>query len=191
MSGLARTLLRSRIVRGVACALLVFAMNGCLIPQDDHLLPDIPEQKNRPPRILESTVTPGRLQSIGNGSHCKLTFSFQVEDPDVDDVITVRWYVDYSASNPNQPQVAEQVLEPGSRPQRNTSAEYTSSLGNVDDPLHAVGSHLVEAVVADGPLVGHDRVLPHPSSGDAGVNLSYIVTYGWTVEVSPEDCPAP
>lgn len=192
MSGLARRLLEHPLARAAAVASLVLAMNACLLPQDDILLPDVPDQKNRPPRILESTITPSRLQSIGNGPHCKLSFSFQVEDPDIDDTITVRWYVDYSTSTPNQPQVAEQVIEPSGRAQRNTSAEYTSSLGNVDDPLHAVGTHLVEAVVADGPLVGHDTVLPHPTTTpDGGVNLSYIVTYGWTVEVAPEDCPAP
>jgi hypothetical protein len=165
-------------------------MNACILPQDDHLLPDVPGAKNRPPRILESTVTPSRLQSIGNGQDCSLTFSLRVEDQDINDAITVRWYVDYSAGNPTQP-VDEDVLEAGSKPQRNTSAEYTALVGNVGNPLHAAGLHTVEAVVADGPLVGHDRVLPHPSDADAGTNLSYIVTYAWVVDVAPEDCLAP
>ncbi|HLL52130.1 MAG TPA: hypothetical protein VK447_01205, partial [Myxococcaceae bacterium] len=142
-------------------------MNACFLPQDDHLIPDVPERKNRPPRILESTVTPSRLQAIGNGQGCGLTFSLRVEDPDINDLITVRWYVDYSAGNPTQP-VDEDVLDPGGRPQRNTSAEYLATVSSAANPLHPTGLHVVEAVVADGPLVGYDRVLPHPSPPDAG-----------------------
>ncbi len=189
--GLAGRLLREEVLRGVFATFLVLAMNACFVPQDDHLLPDVPEPRNRPLRILESTVTPSRLQSIGNGPTCQLTFSLRVEDPDINDFITVRWYVDYSAGNPTQPVDEDVLLNPGGKPQRSESAEYTALVGSATNPLHATGLHTVEAVVADGPLVGHDVVLPHPSQGDAGTNLSYIVTYGWVVDVVPEDCLAP
>jgi len=192
MYRLARTLLSGVGKRALWTGLVALPMSACLLPQNDHFLPEVPPQKNRPPRILESTVMPtSRAPQIGNGPHCQLTFSFNIEDPDINDNLTVFWFVDYNANSLTSSPVWFNLIDnPSGRIQRSDSAEYVVQVANPATPLHEHGTHRVEAVVADGPLVSHDQVLDHESAADAGPNLSYLVTYGWVVDVTPEDCAA-
>ena len=58
-----------------------------------------------PPRIVESQAEPPRrlVRDFGAAGLCELEFAVLVEDPDVDDLIAVRWYFDYNSSNPTGP----------------------------------------------------------------------------------------
>jgi len=81
---------------GLRLAWVACVASGCLIPQDDTLLVELPQRRNRPPRILENLVNPPQriTQDFGAAGRCELEFSVAVEDPDVDDLITVSWYLD-------------------------------------------------------------------------------------------------
>src|SRR5215468_7818511 len=75
------------------------ALSGCLLSQEDRVL-DFPLQRNRPPRIMEELpVMPANRLTVVEGPDCpELTFEFSAEDPDVDQLLTVRFYVDYPRS---------------------------------------------------------------------------------------------
>jgi hypothetical protein len=165
---------------------------GCLIPQDDALLEEIPQRRNRPPRIVETQVQPPEriIRDFGAAGLCELDFSVVVEDPDVDDLVTVRWYLDYDAQNPTGA-YREFRLANNGQPQRGDRATLSINLRAANSPLSAPGVHLVEAVVSDTRLVGRD---PEPKGtvfldgGGVIINPGYVVTYAWFVTTVRGDC---
>ena len=168
------------------------ALSGCLLSQEDRVL-DFPAQRNRPPRIMEElTIVPSNRLTVVEGPDCPaLTFEFSAEDPDVDQLLTVRFYVDYprSRSFPD-----EQFLFPNGKPQRDDRGSLTVNLNSALSPplnlLQSPGTHVVEAVLYDFHL-GPERN-PLPISGaDGGIlNPSYAVSYAWVVEMN-RTCPIP
>jgi len=168
------------------------ALSGCLLSQEDRVL-DFPAQRNRPPRIMEELLRPeNRLTVVEQspGDCPKLTFEFSAEDPDVNDFLTIRWYVDYPRSRrfPD-----EQTLLPNGKPQRDDRGSLTIDLRSpaLELPLNQLqspGTHFVEAVLYDFHL-GQERN-PLPISGaDGGIlNPSYAVTYAWVVDMR-RTCP--
>lgn len=168
------------------------ALSGCLLSQEDRVL-NIPGQKNRPPRIMEELpITPeNRLIDVGLAPDpCpELRFSFSAEDPDVNDPLTVRWYVDYQRTRAI---ADERFLAVSGRPQRDEQGVLTVNLASALPPplnqLQLSGVHIVEAVLFDFRLAA-DRT-PVPISGaDGGIlNPSYAVSYAWTVNAS-RPCP--
>jgi hypothetical protein len=179
-------------LRWLGLAWAAAVAGGCLVPQDDTLLEGIPERRNRPPRIVEDQVQPpdSIIQDFGAGDLCELDFSVVVEDPDVDDLITVRWYLDYNNQNPTGYYREFQLANNG-EPQRGDRATLRINLRAANSPLSTPGTHLVEAVVADTRLVGRD---PQPVStiplDDGGViiNPGYVVTRSWFVTTVRGDC---
>ncbi|XXF74998.1 hypothetical protein P2318_18165 [Myxococcaceae bacterium GXIMD 01537] len=168
--------------------LMVAAASGaCLIPQDDTYLAGVPEQRNRPPRIVESQVQPADriIQDFGAGGLCEVEFSIIVEDPDVDDSISVRWYVD------GNPLRQETKLTNNGQALRSDRATLRASLRAANSPLAAPGTHLVEAFVADGFTIDRepapDRTIKLP---DGGVIYDpvYTATYAWFVSTVQGDC---
>jgi hypothetical protein len=171
------------------------ALSGCLLSQEDRVL-DFPAQRNRPPRIMEELPIDGnRLTIVEQSSDpCPtLVFGFSAEDPDVDQDLTVRWYVDYPRV-PVSAEDREQVLLANhSRAQRDTQGNLTVDLGGVLNlPLNQLQlpvTHIVEAVLFDF-RIGPDRK-PIPISGaDGGIlNPSYAVSYAWVVDMRRTTCP--
>lgn len=179
----------SRLARGlrdparrIAPAVLAAALGACLLPQDDRILDYPPAGRNRPPRIIENLVTPDRRVVLSNGVGCSQTFSIRVEDPDVDDPIIVRWYVDYDATSNPAPFGPDKVLANNGKAIRDEPATLTLAPSSPGNPLASAGAHLLEVLVADWTLVNREP-LPHPSVEDGGVNPSYAVTYAWLVIV--------
>ncbi len=169
-------------------------LSACLLPQEDRVL-NFPPLRNRPPRIMEELgVLPDpRVIAIGTGCP-RLDFRFRAEDPDVDDTLFVRWYVDYTVLPffiPDQ----EQRLAPSGRPIRNEQGSYSVDLASPslrapENLLQVPGTHVVEAILFDGTLFGLQR-RPQPRSPavDGGVeNPSYAVSYAWVVQ-TPTRCP--
>jgi hypothetical protein len=169
----------------VACAL-----NGCLVSQEDRMLSDIPAQRNRPPRIIEERLDPrDRYRLV---TECiPLTFEIRAEDPDINDLLKVRWYVDYHRT---QLVEKEQFLSPSGQPERtdpgSLTVDLSSRLGLPASQLQAPGTHFVEAVVFDNQIVGTLRIPLPFTAADAGVveNPSYAVSYAWVVEAT-RNCP--
>jgi len=124
----------------------------------------------------------------------RLEFGFFAEDPDVDDVLTVKWYVDYhviQAAVDN----AEQRLTANGKPVRNDTASYTVDLKGLltlpESQLQQIGPHVVEAILFDGTLGPQRKPLPRTPAIDGGVeNPSYAVSYAWVVQTM-RSCPLP
>lgn len=173
----------------------VLLLGGCLLPQDDTLLDPLP-RKNRPPRILEQNVQPA--QHVTVATNCGTEFSAFVEDPDIDDKLTYRWYVDYdpTVNSPTRAPFEEGQLQNNGQPVRSSSATWTADTGSTRTPLSEVGPHLVTLMVFDGTLGVFDGPgsipPPDPVEGvDAG-NPHYSDSYSWAVDISPTaDCPTP
>ena len=179
-----------RLASGLLVAALC-AASGCLIPQDDTYLTGLAEARNRPPRIVETQVQPSnRIQTLGAG-RCEEDFSVVVEDLDVDDLITVRWYVDYDAqTNPTGPFREFQLANNG-QALRGDQATLHVNLSAANNPLSKPGTHLVEAVVSDTRLLGRNpapvEVIKFPDGGSIE-NPGYVVTYAWFVTTVQGDC---
>jgi hypothetical protein len=179
-------------LRWLGLAWAVGVAGGCLVPQDDTFLEGIPERRNRPPRIVENQVQPPEpiIEDFGAGDLCELDFSVIVEDPDVDDLLTVRWYLDYDTQNPTGPYREFQLANNG-QPQRGDRATLRINLRAANSPLSAPGVHLVEAVVADTRLVGREPVPISTIVLDGGgviINPGYTVTHAWFVTTVSGEC---
>ncbi|KFE70619.1 hypothetical protein [Hyalangium minutum] len=192
-SPLAKGLL-ALLLRWLGLAWVVGVAGGCLVPQDDTLLEGgIPQRRNRPPRIVENQVQPSEpiINDFGTGGLCELDFSVIVEDPDVDDLVTVSWYLDYDSQRPTG-FYSEVALANNGQPQRGDRAMLRINLRAANSPLSAPGVHLVEAVVTDTRLVGREPVPLSQVVLDGGgviINPGYVVTHAWFVTTVGGGCP--
>jgi len=143
---------------------------------------------------VENQVSPQTriIREFGSDT-CREEFEVLVIDQDVDDDISVTWFVDYAPGQTRTEQTT--VLATTGRPQRDDRATFTVDLSAANSPLRAPGLHLVEAVVSDRQLVVPTR-LPLPILGDNPdggprivVDEGYAVTYAWTVETVAGVCP--
>ncbi len=166
------------------------ALSGCLLSQEDRVL-NIPAQRNRPPRIMEELLDPkARVMRIPD---CRdLAFTFNAEDPDVDDLLTVRWYVDYDRTQLFI-QDNEQTLQRSGKPQRDDPGSLTINLNSPAlvlpaSQLQTPGPHVVEAVLFDFRLARDRTPLPIPGADGEILNPSYAVSYAWVVEMETS-CP--
>lgn len=168
---------------------------GCLLPQEDTLLEDF-TPVNRPPRILEDQArlnsNPQRQQEIGNGYGCELHFEAFVEDPDVEQLVRWRWYVDYYTSDLDRTApVDENVFTNNGKALRPPTRFIVPKLA--DNPQFRPGVHVVTLMVFDGILGTFDGPGTPPSDPagvDAG-NPFYSTTFDWIVTVNVEDCAQP
>ncbi|NBD12182.1 MULTISPECIES: hypothetical protein [Corallococcus] len=165
--------------------------SGCLIPQDQALLEGVPGFKNRPPRVVEEQVEPSEriLRAFGVGS-CTQDFSVVVEDLDVDDRITVEWYVDYNPSNPVG-SYRQIVLANTGQPRRDDRGTLHMDLRAANNPLSTPGIHLVEALVTDRHLTNRQPDPPEEVFlADGGVvkNPGFVTSYSWVVNTVAGDC---
>lgn len=180
--------------RAMASGLLtaVGVMLGCLVPQDYRFSDDPPPFKNNPVKIVlpvEPDVTTLTLNNgVGGGTACVQDFTVQATDPDLNDLITVQWFVDYDKElNPRY--FREFPLANLGSPTRppNTLHMDLNSPGN---PLAPQATHVLEVLVADGQLINR---VPQDKSDDpdAGPNPSYVDRYVWVVKTEPGDCQLP
>jgi hypothetical protein len=168
---------------------------GCLVPQDYRFSDDVPPLKNNQLEII--AVSPAGSSTIptqnglppGTGLGCSLNFSVTVADADVDDSITVRWYVDYDPSPGSQTSgfVSAKTLVNRGTALRDP-ADWTTNLNQPGNLLQVEGTHVVEAVAFDGQLSEPDRTPIAKSVSDAGVNPSFVQKYVWIVKTEPGDC---
>jgi hypothetical protein len=166
------------------------AASGCLIPQDDIQLEGVPEFMNRPPRIVESLVSPqARVITDFGAGQCDLTFEVVVEDPDVDDRLVVHWYLDYNPQDPRGP-YRQYELASTREPRRADRGALLISLASANSPLGTPGTHLVEALVSDAELVDRvpkSRTVELPD-GTTMEDPGFVATYAWVVNTVQGDC---
>jgi hypothetical protein len=174
--------------------------SGCLLPQEDSKLQNY-TQPNRPPRIVENWIEPPRQTTVGTRSlstdggvaACKVEFAAFVEDPDIDDAVTWRWYIDYDPEKPerNRPMLEGQ-LAPTGKPLRG-SVRFPVPIQ--DNPDFREGVRVVTVMVFDGHLGTFDGPgsvpPPEPVPGTDGGLVHYSTTFDWVVTVDPnEECPS-
>jgi hypothetical protein len=176
----------------VAAALLwlcLVAAQGCLIPQDDVVFPDLPDQKNLPLQIKGHTPGPDREQTVfvGDGCATPTSISVTVVEPNADDSTTSVWYVDRTTTSP---QADQEITTYGGSNQRIVVAPggvYRSLKAAIDGKRH-----VLEVFVTDGNFTPGDvTTASRPPYGrtDAGLlsDPAYVDTFLWLVQ--PENCP--
>jgi hypothetical protein len=194
---MAKGLLQLRQLRG-GVAVLGLGLSGCLLPPAVEV-PALPDARNRPPRIEERNVTPGRIIHLSPLDGCSQVFSLRVSDPDVKDVIRVRWFVDFDPEpDPRKPEprFRESRLPPSDQELRDVSAQLTLRTDTPASEISIPGVHLVEAYVSDGEMqlvLENDvlvvKPLPRDIFPDGGVaDPNYVVSYAWFV-ITPQGCP--
>ena len=180
---------RAGVKRRALAAGLCLALVGCLVPQDDHVLQDLP-QVNHPPRIAEDSVQPQpRIITTGNDPSCpSLQFSAAVEDPDLADRLFYYWYVS-DLDSPTPVEIAENViLNPTGQERRKDPAQLVVDF-NSPSQFQVPGVHVLELLVADGAVINHEpQPRDVPLDGGTGV-LTYAATYAWVVNVTSGTCP--
>lgn len=189
-SGLASGLLFSRSLQVLIVTLgTLFIATGCIIPQEDYVLEPLPAKKNRPVRIIPSTVSPAdsevRLQNVG----CEKEFIVAVEDPDVDDIIRAVFYIDYEPNQPNPLSFSQDILPTSNSAIRPTAARrrFTSEEPNI--PLFAVGTHTVEVVVTDTSLDEVRAPRPALTAPDGGIlDEGYTDSFTWFITTVSGTC---
>jgi hypothetical protein len=167
-----------------------------LLPQDDT--PALPPLKNRPPRIIEDQAvvngSPARQLTIQVGEGCpSLEFSAPVEDPDIDDQLIARLFVDYevvSAAEQHKakPPIREIILMNQGTPLRTARFEDVNpnAQGN---PLGEETTHIVDLLVTDG-RIGFPGMQPpkEPVEGYEQLDPRYSVTYTWVIHTEKANC---
>lgn len=183
---------------------------ACVFPQDDQIIPLLPGPANRPLRVLRDLALPeGRETTVKLGTNCtRVPFSIGVEDPDPDQEIGARWFVD-----PNERYVADTMspaavdgnagvlVQQGSLVRRVTANMQFMNLlsGFADGRVHRV-----EVVVTDGRFQEAERedrdgvvkpfleVVPRGTvrgpSGEVLPGTAYRDEYLWLVEVDSLPC---
>lgn len=172
---------------------LAFAMTGCLIPQDDQTLVIPPRQRNRAPRIVTDQIVPAieqRTIFLSTTPTCPNAQEFQVyvADPDVDDQLTVRWYLDNSPTNVGIV-APDTVIETNGKELRDQPATFTADL-NAPSNRFITGSHLLEVIVSDGTL-NNRRPLPRNTIGPDGGTIkeeTFVAMWAWQVVTVSGSC---
>lgn len=174
---LARTLLGAPSVRWAVIGVWLSTQMGCLALEDEPYYGDQPVAVNRPPTILEGLVQPrGHRVELGTAAGCPINFSVRVEDANVDDAVTVRWYIDYDPDTNPQPIGRVFTFTNTGTPIRGETATFPiTRMDSPGNPLAVPGEHLVEALVADGPFTNRD-----PDDG-SNVSVPTYPTYVWLV----------
>jgi hypothetical protein len=182
---------RLGLAAGLLCSAL--AVSSCLLPQNDDPLPEIPPQKNRPPRI--ASVNPARFIPYDVGPNCKLPHvDVVVEDPDVTDPIRIRWtvYDDDGSRGRVQIQDPPQLLggDSVSRP----SFSPPNEVFTTTDLQNTGMVQQLELAVADGEFYIENntlKTLPKPENlpdGGTMSDITYIDTYTWLVNTERTPC---
>ncbi|MDQ3265983.1 MAG: hypothetical protein M3Y59_20410 [Myxococcota bacterium] len=158
---------------------------GCLVPQDDTLLPDDPIYRNYAPFFVNSSPASAYIRT-DNCVGTSLEFRVNVADPDVNDSVRVRYYVDFPTINQGFEFEAPVLSNTGSevRPETVIYAPVVNSIGSALNEPSLL--HTVEAVVFDGTLSPTRTPEPRAVIPDGGVNPSYLAIVRWVVET--ENC---
>jgi|CXWL01.1.fsa_nt_gi hypothetical protein len=163
---------------------------GCLIPQDDLYLPEIKTKRNERVRLLHQTATPQQVGDLPLGKNCFPEFRINVEDPDIGDSLTSKWFV---SPDPAHIKRMTSGVRLGASPTaiRNepvrpmSVATLKDLLDDTENRLPG-GWHQIEVVVTDGIFLGDGLELV-PRDTDPP-DQSYVDSYSWFVRPTTTDC---
>ncbi|HET7753512.1 MAG TPA: hypothetical protein VFK85_06355 [Anaeromyxobacteraceae bacterium] len=125
---------------------LAAALAGCPLPQP---VPTVEGDVSvTPPRILTETVVPadGVVRVAPDcAPEAFVPFSGTLDDPDLDDAVEVRWFVDYSPGMPGVQQNDFPAASPDGTDTRRALPDF-----RFFPARYAPGPHVVEVVVSNG-----------------------------------------
>ncbi len=186
---LASDLLALPSMKWLGLGIAAWVAGGCLLPQEEEYLNELPTPRNRPPRIVEKQVQPPDriIRGYGSDELCELQFSVVVEDPDLGDELSAHWFIDY---DPSQPRGADNVdtIGSGARPVRDQFSYFNPKFNSVEfSRLNTPGDHVVEVVVSDNGLVGREpnAFIHKLQDGTDFKDPGYTATYVWFVRTEP------
>jgi len=179
---------------GVAVAAVL--VHGCLLPQDDQVINDVPAKRNSYPRVREELATPGPVTDLALGTGCKRpVFSVVVEDPDLGDTLRNKWFVDPDGAF-STVSFSTRSLDPSKTAVRNTAVIAPTQLFSAGSKLFDPGPHKLVVVIADGEFegigietTGRTHVVPADDGGTRIlIDPSYTDKFQWDVTTSLTPC---
>lgn len=149
---------------------------GCVMPPDAEYI-GTPE--DNAPAITDARPPP-YLNFVDQATDCNRLYSANITDPDVNDTVYYRWFVDWHR---HQAQVSDvKTVTPAQRDPQTQLAFVSFPVAGNDERFDALTSepHIVELLVADRPFAPD----PHtpPTSGKV---TSIIWTVRWSTQKPP------
>jgi hypothetical protein len=145
---------------GASVALLSAVLAGCPLPQP------VPAFEGAatvtPPRILTETARPGEtVVRVGTdcGESAVIAFGAELDDPDLDDAVEARWFVDYSAGAP----APETTDFPPAAPDGSTTRRVLADFAYEIARRAGSSPRVVEVVVSNGFFPTGTPGLPQPN----------------------------
>lgn len=182
------------------------ALSSCVLPQNDEPLPEIPKQKNLPPRLIRELLKPGPPKPgstgvitviVDNTVICPMEeVSAGVEDPDIDDLLRVKWTIYNADGTKASFQVDPQTVMGGALKRNIVAPADIFSAQSALTQTGSTGTKHLELIVADGELTttstGAVGTLPKERVAlpDGGFidNPTYLDSYTWPVETIRMPC---
>ncbi len=160
-------------------------VSGCLIPQDDQVIPELPPLKNRPPRIVAARYGNERADEVElrTGTACsREEFNVLVDDLDLDDTLRSFWFIDKTETSlplsPSPLGGSGQVTRTLSQP-----SGIRTQLGNLSAGPHRLTVYVVDSDIqeiqnAQIRPVEREVLLP---DGKTGRNDGYVDEFTWFI----------
>lgn len=188
-----RKVMARRLLSVGMAAVLV---HGCLIPQDDPVLPPLPQKMNRSPEVRLDSATPASHGAVIKVDPTCIAaagkdrpFGILVVDEDLDDRIQTRWFVDPDIKFTTV--YVEGAALTGKTAERGISRPLDLFYG-ASSPLYQAGPHTVIVVVSDRDFIpgGIDLVLGEFENPDGGTiaDVSRTARYTWEVTTDRSTC---
>ncbi|WNG37369.1 hypothetical protein F0U61_29595 [Archangium violaceum] len=177
-------------MKWLGLGLTVGALGGCLIPQNEEYLSELPVRLNHPLRLVEQQAKPSNriIRGFGTSELCELEFSIPVEDLDLADTLVAYWFVDYDPSQTRVDSIDYIFPDKGGTDAvRDKFASFRARYNAADiGRLSIPGDHVVEVVVTDTSLLAGRE-----PQGKSSINLEdgtvyedrgYTASYAWFVK---------
>ncbi len=173
------------------CAVSCAPLLGCIIPQDEQLIPELPPKRNGPIKIVNQEPAEPRTRYF-NSTQCpsdEPTFKLFVDDEDLTDSVFSLWFVGNTSTQPFNPT----KVAGGSRTRpvpAPSSLGFKSALANLPS-----GTAVLTVYVADtdfkevigGQVSLADREPTTLPDGNTVTDLGTMDSFTWVLDV--EACP--
>ncbi len=176
---LARRLLDGgRVLSRLGLAMMLLASTSCLITDPIEGRTPPPPATNHPPRIPKAAVEPLNWSRIVVPNDCKVTLSVgYVEDDDLNDTLSVRWFVDWDPSPGALNTYVGGTIDPSGSVERINTGVTTYPL-----TIKSPGVHVVTMVLSD----GFSSLPTDSATPQAGRDVTSV---SWTIDASAAtDC---
>jgi hypothetical protein len=164
-------------VKWVVAATALLGGTGCLLPQEEAVLPVVLPRRNSPPRIVG--FEPSQRFTLHLGDGCKLReFKVIIDDPDVSDSLRSRWFAD---RDPDRNEFREGTFispKSGEGTTRSQPALPDNAIFSLPT-LTRTGNHTLEVVIADGEFFGGTGLI---QTNDAVRKRQVVLPDGTQVE---------